>query len=58
MKTVKIFIEHDPRIMTSYQYIEWISKTFGDREVEDNFEEIRDRLGYLKGYNVEIRIDE
>lgn len=58
MKTVKMFIKYDLEIMTSYEYDHWIQKTFGDLEVKEAYEEVRDHLGYLKGFNIEVRVDE
>lgn len=58
MKTVKMFIKYDVNTMTSYQYEDWISKTFGDLEVRESFEEVRDHFGCLKGFNVEVRVNE
>lgn len=56
-KTVKLFITYDINVMTSYQYEEWISKTFGNDEIKETFEEVRDHFGCLKGFNVEVRCE-
>lgn len=55
-KTVKLFIKYDLQVMTSYQYEAWISETFGDKEIKESFKEVRDGHGYLKGFDVEVRI--
>lgn len=55
MKIVMI-VDYKETDMTSYEISDWITETFGEKEIKDDFEEIRDSRGYLTHIKFSVKI--
>lgn len=55
-KRIVLYIDYEESAGTSYELEEWVSKSFGDKEVKEEYEEIRDLYGNLKQLKVVINV--
>jgi hypothetical protein len=57
MRFIKVHIEYDINVMTSYEMSNYVDKLFGEDKVVSFFE-VRDSGGNLTGFDIEAAVNE